>query len=169
MTRELSSGGVYHKRKYIDLLEGVQRRATRLVPELRRLIYDKRIKQWRRLSYEERLTELSLPRLEDRRIRGDMIETYKIITGKEDVKAEKLFKMAKVRGARNNTHCRKIESKSKKLGVRRNFFSQRVIKKWNSLTKDEVTAKKTSDFKARYDQRELGRKQSLENDIYVWG
>ena len=121
------------------------------------------------MSYEERLSELSLPKLEDRRIRGDMIETFKIITGKEDVKAEKLFKMAKVRGARNNTHCRKIESKTNKLGVRRNFFSQRVIKKWNSLTEEEVTAKKTSDFKARYDKKESERKQSLENDIYVWG
>ena len=158
-----------YKKKYIDLLEGVQRRATRLVPELRKLIYDKRLKQWRRLSYEERLSELSLPKLEVRRIRGDMIETFKVITGKEDVKAEKLFKMAKVRGARNNTHCKKIESKSNKLGVRRNFFSQRVIRKWNSLTNEEVTAKKTSDFKARYDEKESGRKLSLENDIYVWG
>ena len=76
--------------------------------------------------------------------------------------------MAKVRGARNNMHCRKIESKSTKLGVRMNF-SQRVTKKWNSLTNEEVTARKTSDFKARYDERESGRKQSLENDIYVWG
>jgi len=104
-----------YKRKYIDLLEGVQRRATRLVPELRRLIYDKRIKQWRRLSYEERLSELSLPKLEDRRISGDMFETFKVITGKEDVKAEKLFKMAKVKGTGNNAHCKKIESKSNKL------------------------------------------------------
>ena len=112
-----------YKKKYIDLLEGVQRRATRLVPELRRLIYDKRIKQWRRLPYEERLTELSLPKLEDRRIRGNMIETFKIITGKKDVKAEKLFKMTKVRGARNNMHCRKIARKSKNLELRKNFFS----------------------------------------------
>ena len=58
-----------------------------------------------------------------------MIETYKIITGKEDVKPEKLFKMAKVRGARNNTHCRKIATKHSNLGVRKNFFSQRVIGK----------------------------------------
>ena len=52
--------------------------------------------------------------------------------------------------------------------MRKNFFSQRVIKKWNSLTNEEVTAKKTSDFKARYDEKESGRKLSLENDIYVW-
>ena len=53
--------------------------------------------------------------------------------------------------------------------MRRNFFSQRVIRKWNSLTKEEVNAKKTSDFKARYDERESRRRLTLENDIYVWG
>ncbi|CAL4252811.1 unnamed protein product, partial [Meganyctiphanes norvegica] len=62
-----------YKKKYIKLLEGVQRRATRLVPQLKKL------------TYEERLTKLRLTKLEDRRKRGDMIETYKIITRKEKV------------------------------------------------------------------------------------
>ena len=157
-----------YKRKYVDLLEGVQRRATRLVPELRKLIYDKKLKQWRRMTYEERLTELELPKLEERRIRGDMIETFKIITGKEDMKAEKLFKMAKVRGARNNTHCRKIRMDYCRLEVRKNFFSKRVIEKWNSLTAKEVSAMKTSEFKERYRNEEKKRKKSLEENIYVW-
>jgi hypothetical protein len=34
------------------------------------------------LNYEERLRKLKLPTLEYRRVRGDMIETYKIIKGK---------------------------------------------------------------------------------------
>ncbi len=34
-----------HKRKYIKLIEGVQRRATRLVPELRELTYEERLKK----------------------------------------------------------------------------------------------------------------------------
>ena len=58
-----------YKRKHICLLEGVQRRATKLVPQLKKL------------NYDERLEFLGLKRLVDRRIRGDMIETYKIITG----------------------------------------------------------------------------------------
>ena len=156
-----------YKRKYIDLLEGVQRRATRLVPELRRLVYDRRLKQWRHLTYEERIKELKLPKLEDRRIRGDMIETFKIITGKEDIRSEKIFKMAKVRGARNNTHNRKIERKHCRLEVRRNFYSQRVIEKWNSLTLDEVNSKKTSEFKERYDAKEAERMKNEESNIYV--
>merc|ERR1712240_722354 len=60
-----------YKRKFINLLEGVQRRATKLVPELREL------------QYEERLKKLGLTTLEERRVRGDMIETYKILTGKD--------------------------------------------------------------------------------------
>ena len=156
-----------YKRKYIDLLEGVQRRATRLVPELRRLVYDRRLKQWRHLTYEERIKELKLPKLEDRRIRGDMIETFKIITGKEDIRSEKIFKMVKVRGARNNTHNRKIERKHCRLEVRRNFYSQRVIEKWNSLTLDEVNSKKTSEFKERYDAKEAERIKNEESNIYV--
>ena len=62
-----------HLRKHINLIEGVQRRATRMVPELREL------------TYEERLKQLKLTTLEQRRVRGDMIETYKIITRKEKV------------------------------------------------------------------------------------
>ena len=70
-----------HLHKYINLIEGVQRRATRLVPELREL------------PYEERLRKLKLTTLEERRVRGDMIETYKIITGKEKVNPNKFFQM----------------------------------------------------------------------------
>ena len=130
-------------------------------------MYDRRLKQWRHLTYEERIKELKLPKLEDRRIRGDMIETFKIITGKEDIRSEKIFKMAKVRGARNNTHNRKIERKHCRLEVRRNFYSQRVIEKWNSLTLDEVNSKKTSEFKERYDAKEAERMKNEESNIYV--
>ena len=47
------------------LLENVQRRATKLIPELRNR------------DYEDRLRALKLPSLYYRRARGDMIEAYK--------------------------------------------------------------------------------------------
>ena len=56
-------------RKDIDAIERVQRRATRLVPGLARL------------SYEERLKETGVYTLERRRLRGDMIEMFKIMKG----------------------------------------------------------------------------------------
>ena len=53
--------------KYIDQLEQVQIRATKMVPGLR----DK--------SYPERLKLLNLPTLTYRRMRGDMVTVYKIM------------------------------------------------------------------------------------------
>ena len=56
-----------YKQKHIDLIEGVQRRAARMVPGFKDLIY------------EQRLMKLGLMNLVERRARGDMIETYKLI------------------------------------------------------------------------------------------
>ena len=52
------------------LLERVQKRATKI------------LSQHRHLSYTDRLKVYKLPTLHYRQIRGDMIELYKIITGK---------------------------------------------------------------------------------------
>ena len=55
--------------KDIKLLEGVQQRATKLVEGIEHLKYD------------ERLLYLGLARLDYRRVRSDLIETFKIING----------------------------------------------------------------------------------------
>ena len=69
-----------HKKKDIETIENVQRRATKMLPNLKDL------------SYEERLKILKIPTLKFRRLRGDMIETYKITTGVYDSKVtEGLF------------------------------------------------------------------------------
>ena len=142
-----------HKRVYIKLIEGVQRRATKLVPQLKEM------------NYDDRLEALGLQRLVDRRIRGDMIETYKIMTGKEKLDSRRLFTVATLM---SRSHPMKIYRKYSRLDVRKYFFSQRVVKKWNMLSLDEVEAGKTSDFKAKYDKKEKERSAARENDIYVW-
>ena len=143
-----------YKKKYIKLLEGVQRRATKLVPQIKDL------------SYENRLKALGLTRLVDRRVRGDMIETYKIISGKENVERENFFQMATFRG---RSHSRKVYRKYSRLNIRKHWFTQRVVPKWNQLSSSEVEANKTSSFKARYDRRESARQGEMSRDTYEWG
>ena len=61
-----------HTIKTKQLIENVQRRATKQVPGLSSL------------SYEERLKVLKLPTLAYRRTRGDMIQVYKILSNGYD-------------------------------------------------------------------------------------
>ena len=55
-----------YRKKDIDKLERIQRRTTKMIPELRDL------------SYESRLLQCGLTKLESRRLRGNQIEVFKI-------------------------------------------------------------------------------------------
>ena len=59
--------------KDIDLIESVQRRATKIVREIKNL------------EYSERLKRLDLTTLEQRRKRGYLIQIYKMINGLEKI------------------------------------------------------------------------------------
>ena len=76
-----SSVGAPYKIKHIEMLENVQRRCTQQLPYLKNM------------SYEERLRTLKLPTLSYRRLRGDMIEVYKIIKGVYDKEVTSFLKM----------------------------------------------------------------------------
>src|SRR6218665_3703786 len=54
----------------------------------------KMIQGYEYLSYEERLIRCGLTTLEKRRSRGDLIEAYKIITGKESIQWDRFFELA---------------------------------------------------------------------------
>ena len=115
------------------------------------------------------MEKLGLTSLEDRRVRGDMIETYKIMTGKEDINRDKFFKLATVRGDMNEVRNLKIFKKRFNLNKRKYFFSQRVVGKWNQLSNEEVNATKTSGFKANYDRKEAERRALRCRHPYVSG
>jgi len=66
-------------RKDIQCLEGVHKAATKLIPALRKL------------DYGQRLQKLGLTTMETRRRRGDLIKTFKIMTGKEKLSSEQYF------------------------------------------------------------------------------
>ena len=48
----------------------------------------------RKYSYSERLKQIGITSLKDRRLRGDMIEVYKLLTGKEKINYEQFFTLA---------------------------------------------------------------------------
>ena len=69
------------KKGLIEALEKVQRRATKI------------IQRCKKMTYEDRLRHLKLPTLRFRRIRGDLIEAYKMLTGVYEADACPLFEM----------------------------------------------------------------------------
>jgi len=130
-------------RKDILALEAVQRRFTRLIPEMRGL------------PYEERLSRLGLYSLEFRRMRGDLIETYKIMKGIDKIEAGKLFPL--VGETKTRGHSLKIRGSRFRTEMRRNCFSQRVVNLWNSLPREAVEAASLSTFKTQLDRFLHGR------------
>ena len=119
------------------MLERVQRRATKLIPSLKDL------------TYTERLVALKLPSLQHRRRRGDMIQTYKIISEADRINKEKLFPSGNEPPTRG--HSKKVYKQRSRLEVRQTFFSQRVVNDWNKLPEYVIQAEKPEQFKARLD------------------
>ena len=126
-----------HLKKDIECLEKVQRAATKMVHGLRHL------------PYEDRLVHLGLTTLEERRTRGDLIEAYKIITGKEAVDREHFFQLSSceynLRG-----HSMKLSKQRPSIDVRKFFFRQRVVNEWNLLPQEVVDATSVNQFRQRH-------------------
>ncbi|MES9879908.1 MAG: reverse transcriptase family protein [Sedimenticola sp.] len=124
-------------RKDIISVEKVQKRATKTVPQLKNL------------EYTDRLKELKLPTLAHRRRRGDMIQTFKIIRGIEDIPSDRFFTICH---SRTRGHEYKLAKPRCTTSFRLQQFSQRIINDWNSLPKYVVNAKDVNDFKSKIDQ-----------------
>ena len=67
-----------------------------------------------------------MPTLQYRRLRGDMIEVYKIINGIDDHKVVTgFFELSDVEQTRG--HNKKLRKLSCKINKRKNYFSNRVL------------------------------------------
>lgn len=127
-----------HHAKDIAKLEGVQRRATKIIPSLRNK------------SYEERLSELNLFSLEKRRLRGQLIECFKILNGFTNVDPTTLFEIDDTTRTRNNgakLKCRQVHSDLTKF-----FFTNAVVRDWNKLPPSVVQCKSIASFKNNLDR-----------------
>jgi len=122
-----------HYAKDKELLERVQHRFSRMIPELRNL------------PYLQRLDKLKLWTLEERRVRADLIEVYKIIHGLSSVSFDTFFEFNQYGHTRG--HSFKLIKKRSSTDLRHYFFSERVINTWNSLDDRTVTSGSLNIFK----------------------
>ena len=72
-----------------------------------------------KLSYEDRLRKCNLPTLKFTSIRGDLIEAYKIITGKYDLTVSPKFKFSKIKYTRGNEY--KLDTVRTSYELRKHF------------------------------------------------
>src|SRR5215813_3902932 len=104
--------------KDITTIERIQRRATKLMEGLQGK------------DYKDRLKELKMYSLEKRRKRGDLIETFKIIKGKDIISG--MFE----KDNNDRTRGHKLRKTRANLQLRYYFFNTRVINDWNYLPAD---------------------------------
>jgi len=108
--------------------------------------------------YKERIKQLNLWTLEERRNRADLIEVYKMHRGLSKLPFDAFFEMDTSRCTRG--HSLKLVKHRFKTELRQHFFSERVINRWNSLDDDSVLAPSLNAFKWRL--------TTLRSWVYSW-
>ena len=93
-------------------IEKIQRKFTRLVNDIGTL------------SYGDRLKSLHLTTLAERRMRGDLIETFKILRGLVNY-GQNLFRVSR-------SGLNLVSRGNKVSRSRQDFLSERVINYWNN-------------------------------------
>lgn len=130
-----------------EKLEKVQRRATKAVPTLK----DK--------SYPERLARLKLPSLSYRRHRADLIQTFRIVRGEDDLEPTSFFKFRE--DARTRGHNYKMEKPRAETRRRQNSFSHRTVTEWNNLSEQAINSTSINSFKSNLEKAWKSKKQKF--------
>ena len=119
-------------------IENVQKRATKLVSACKHL------------CYKDRLMFLNLPTLKFRRIRGDMIEVFKILHDIYDINVVPLL----VRNFETRTRGNSLRLKVArcKYDIKKFSFCNRIVNMWNSLPDYVVNSVSVNAFKNNLDK-----------------
>jgi len=126
-----------HLKRQSIAVERVQRRATKL------------LKECHEMSYSERLLHLNLHSLKGRRLRGDLIEAYKLFNGFVDMRWEHFFESTPYNNTRNAEG--KVFIQHSNTNIRKYCFTNRVANQWNNLSVNLKCAPSTNAFKNQLD------------------
>ena len=142
---------VIYKKEAVTL-ENVQRRATRLLPNIRNL------------SYQQRLKTLGLPTLQYRRLRADMVGVYRVLNDIDSVdKKKRLFH---IKESNTRGHSLKIFKARCRTNIRKYSFSQRVVSVWNSLLPNVINVQNVNSFKHELNKFWYNKQVNFLPDFY---
>jgi hypothetical protein len=94
---------------------------------------------------------MGIESLEKRRITLDLIETFQILRGHENVEPStrlKLVLQERTRLTRTSADVLCLQRDQTRLDLQKNFFSSRVVEPWNRLPEQIRRSPNVSSFKA---------------------
>ena len=129
-----------HKKRHVLKLERIQRIATKMLPDLEDL------------TYEERLKEMHLTTLKEKRERGDWITIYKLMNNLEKTDRKELILRRKGEGRNLRGHTKKLLKGICLNDTKKYSFPQRSIDTWNGLREEVTMAKNVHQLKEKLDK-----------------
>ena len=118
-------------------------------------IFTERLPGLQNLNYCERLQILKLKSLEHRRLIIDLVTCYNIIHNNIIITRKNFFTFSTSTNLRG--HPFRLSIPIIKNNTHRSFFSVRIIRIWNALPTEIVTAKNINIFKSRLNQLDLSK------------